>query len=432
LPQADPVDAEDGPTDIARITAVICQAATDQTIPAPRKPWLPDLRAGYDLATLTQELLARPAPAGGGQRLVLGMVDDPAAQAQYLQAYDPDTDGTLAVIGTSGSGKSAVLRTLAVGAALQRARWRTAVYGLDFGAAGLAMLSGLPVVGAVIDGADHERVARLLTRLAATLDERTPRYARARAGSIAQYQAATGDDADPRILLLVDGFAAFREAYETQPGRAQYLAMLTRLLTEGRSVGVHVVVTADRSSAIPVAMAASIQRRLVLRQADEAAYLGLGVAKDILSPDSPPGRGVFAGEANEIQIAVPGGSADTTEQAGVIDALAAELARRQTPQAEPVQRLTDHVMMADLPAVTAGRPTLGLEDATLAPLGFNPQGATARIRLSADAPTLSTASAHPGSTVRLDHNGEAVWMDLAAISTMLPRVSRMSCCRLSI
>ncbi|MDR1512385.1 MAG: FHA domain-containing protein [Propionibacteriaceae bacterium] len=373
-PRAVAADSEEGPTDIARITAVIRRAAADQAIPAPRKPWLPDLAACYDLADLTRRLLARPA-AAGGQQLVLGMVDDPASQAQHLHAYAPERDGALAVFGTSGSGKSAVLRTLAVGAALQAGVSRTDVYGLDFGAAGLSMLAQLPVVGGVIDGADHELVARLLTRLAGTLDERTPRYAAVRAASISEYRATTGDTSEPRILLLVDGFGAFRDAYESQPGRSQYLGVLARLLAEGRSVGVHVVLTADRPAAIPSAIAAGIQRRLVLQQADDSAYLSLGVAKDILDAGSPPGRGVFAGESNEIQIAVPSGSPATADQAAAIDALAARLAERGVPQAEPVQRLTARVVIGDLPAATAGRPTLGLEDTSLGPIGFNPQGA---------------------------------------------------------
>lgn len=374
-PHASPTHAAEGPTDIARITSVICQAATSQAIPAPRKPWLPDLTACYDLAALTETMLTQSAPAGGGQRLVLGMIDDPAAQAQHLHFWDPDRDGTLAVFGTSGSGKSAVLRTLAVGAAYQAIESRTEIYALDFGAAGLAMLAPLPIVGGVIEGSDHERVARILTKLAGVLDERTPRYAAVRAASISEYRTITGNTTDPRIVLLVDGFGVFREAYEAQPGRAQYMGILTRLLTEGRSAGVHVVLTADRPGAVPTSIAASIQRRLVLRQADENAYLSFSVAKDILDADSPPGRGVFAGESNEIQIAVPSGSSSPADQAVAIDRLAEQLNQRGVPQAEPVQRLPAQVMIQELPVGLGGQPTLGMEDTSLAPVGFQPQSA---------------------------------------------------------
>ncbi|MCL1906434.1 MAG: FtsK/SpoIIIE domain-containing protein [Propionibacteriaceae bacterium] len=366
--------SEDGPTDISRITDVICRASSLQNIPAPRKPWLPELPSSYDLAALTQQSLAQPAHADSGQKLVLGMIDDPASQAQHLHAYDPEQDGVLAVIGTSGSGKSGVLRTLAVGAALQLHLTRTEVYGLDFGGAGLAMLETLPNVGEIIEGSDHERVARLLTRLAGILDERTPRFAAVRASSLTQYWSASGERNDSRILLLVDGFGAFRESYDNQTGFAKYVRIMTRLVTEGRSVGIHVIVTADRPSVIPSSMASSIQRRLILRQADDNAYSTLGIAKDVLDPESPPGRGVFSGDTKEIQIAIPSGSSATIDQASAIDALATHLIDHGVPEAESVQRLTEQIWIHELPTSVTDQPTLGMEDTSLAPFGFNPQG----------------------------------------------------------
>jgi S-DNA-T family DNA segregation ATPase FtsK/SpoIIIE len=133
--------------------------------------------------------------------------------------------------------------------------------------------------------------------------------------------------------------------------------------------------SADRPGAVPTAMAANIQRRLVLRQADESSYLTCGVAKDILDADSPPGRCVFAGETNEIQIAVPSGSSSTAAQASAIDAIAAYLVNHGIPPAEPVERLPELVGIRELPSSVNGRPTLGLEDSTLGPIGFTPQGA---------------------------------------------------------
>jgi S-DNA-T family DNA segregation ATPase FtsK/SpoIIIE len=237
------------------------------------------------------------------------------------------------------------------------------------------MLEPLPHVGAVIDGADHERLARLLRRLIATLDDRAPRYAAARAGSITDYRQASGIASEPRILLLIDGYAAFREAYETTLGRLQYYAMATRLLAEGRSVGLHVIVSAERPSAIPASVGANIQRRLVLRQAEESGYLTLSVAKDILGPTSPPGRSVFAETDNEIQIAVPGGNSSPAVQAAAIDRLVDRMTAAGVPPAESVERLTTYVTLTQMPTAVEGRPVLGLCDDTLAPLGFTPQGA---------------------------------------------------------
>ena len=361
-----PDDDEAGPTDIARVVGCVIQAAHDAGLPAPRKPWLPQLRECYDLDDLID-------PARPGSLVPLGVADDPANQAQHTTWYDPDADGNLAVFGVSGSGKSAFLRSLAYAASAQWAASRTHVYGIDFSTAGLALLEPLPTVGAIIDGADQERIARLLSQLTATLDERAARYAKARAGSIGEYRAATGAD-EARILLLVDGFSAFRDLYETSASLARTYGQFTRLMAEGRAVGMHVVVSAERPGALPSSLSSLVQRRLVLRQSDENGYLALNVPKDALGPDSPPGRGVFAGEKNEIQVAVPLASATPAEQGAGIDRLAARLREAGVQQASGVERLTQLVSIQELPASQDGRPVLGIAEADLRPLGFAPQG----------------------------------------------------------
>ena len=361
---------ESGPTDIARIVQAVNDASARCEIPVPRKPWLPELEATYDLSAVVDSLSVLD---DGSTRLPLGILDDPDNQAQHPVYFDPDASGNLAVFGTGGSGRSAVLRTLAVGASLLPAK--THIYGLDFGSAGLTMLDTLPTVGAVIDGADTERVVRLISRLTRTLDERSERYSKARVGSITAYREATGDASDARILLLVDGMGSFRENFEASiPLMATY-SRFSRLLTEGRAVGIHVILSAERSSALPSALAASVGRRLVLRQAEESSYLALGIPRDVLSPDSPAGRAVFSGEEDELQVAVPGGSAIPAEQARSIDELAAQLRRSGIEPAPPVQKLAAFVSASEVPDHVGGLPVLGISEADLQPMGFSPVGA---------------------------------------------------------
>ncbi|MDR2113754.1 MAG: FHA domain-containing protein, partial [Bifidobacteriaceae bacterium] len=331
-------DDDDGPTDIARVVGAVRQAATDCGVPEPRKPWLPELKTCYDLA---EAMESQPSQNSGPLRLLIGIADDPANQAQHPIYYEPDTEGNLAVFGGSGSGKSGLLRTLAVGAALQTADSRTEVYALDFAASGLAMLEPLPTVGAVIDGSDQERIARLMRRMVGVLDERSERYAAARVGSITEYRATTGKNDEPRIIILVDGMSAFRDEYESTTNLMVTYNQFTRLMSEGRAVGIHVALSAERANALTSALGASVQRRLVLRHADENSYIAYNIPSDVLTPASPPGRGVFAGEVNELQVAVPGGSVSPAEQSQQIDLLAERMQQSGIAPAEPVGRLSD-------------------------------------------------------------------------------------------
>lgn len=85
-----------------------------------------------------------------------------------------------------------------------------------------------------------------------------------------------------------------------------------RILGEGRTLGVHTVITADRGNAVPSAVAANISRRVVLRMGDDSQYMLLSVPRDVLDEHSAPGRAIVDG--HEAQIAVLGGTMNVVEQ----------------------------------------------------------------------------------------------------------------------
>ncbi|MGV8967384.1 MAG: FtsK/SpoIIIE domain-containing protein [Cellulomonas sp.] len=363
-PPADPTEVE-AATDIARMVVTIGQAARSARIPSPRKPWLAELAETYDLALLGQRT---------DTQLALGVVDDPAHQEQRTTFFLPDVDGHLAVFGGGGSGKTVVLRALAAAAGITPRGGPVHVYGLDFAGGGLSMLEDLPHVGAIIEGDDSERVGRLLRWLRVLVDERGGRYSALRAGTLAEYRELAADPHEPRILLLVDGFGTFRTEYEAVTGRADLYTLFQQLLVDGRAVGVHLAVSADRPGAMPTSVAASIQRKIVLRQADDGAYLVLGVPKDVLSPASPPGRAVESRDGLEMQIAVLGGSRNVAEQARAVTRLAQSFPEGEWRRAAPVRRLPEIVPLGGLPTDVNGLPVLGIADDTLEPMGFDPVG----------------------------------------------------------
>ena len=362
-PRAGTGPDESGPTDIARAVHTISAAATLAGVPPPRRPWLPELETVYDVAALGAQV---------DDQLVLGVVDVPAQQEHRALPYRPD-DGSIIVFGTGGSGKSTTLRTIAADAGLATGG-PVHVYGLDFGSGGLSMLESLPHVGSIVEGSDSERVSRLLRHLREILEERSVRFAQARAGTIGEYRQLTGHLDEPRILLLLDGLSAFRDAYEAEMGRAAVFGAFQRIVAEGRPLGVHVAMTAERPGALPSSLSGSVQRRLVLRQADENAYGVLDVPKDVLGPQSPPGRGVLGGTTEELQVAVLGGSSNPAEQAQHLDQLAAHLRADGMADAPPVRRLASFIERSALPVQVDGLPVLGVADDSLEAIGFAPHG----------------------------------------------------------
>ncbi|MBO9578387.1 MAG: phosphopeptide-binding protein, partial [Microbacteriaceae bacterium] len=354
-----------GPNDQQRLVAAIAGAAASAAVPRPRRPWLDELPAIVDPARLWTR---------DDARIPFGLSDDPAQQRRVEACFLPDVDGHIAFIGTGGSGKSVALRTLALATAVTPEGGPVQVYALDFASGGLRMLEGLPHVGAVIPGEDTERVQRLLRRLRRELADRAERYSAASAASIAEYRRNAERPDEPRILLLIDGFPAFREEWDLTLGRAAWYDVFKDVLGGGRQLGIHVALTADRPGAVPSGVASVVRRRVVLRLTEDAAYSALGAPKDVLDDASPPGRCLVDGL--ETQIAVFGAQATVSTAADQAGALAAYVeAQPAIPVAPPIESLPALVPAAQMPARIAGRPVLGISDETLALTGFDPSGA---------------------------------------------------------
>ncbi|WP_448655432.1 FtsK/SpoIIIE domain-containing protein [Microbacterium lacticum] len=352
-----------GPNDQQLLVARFGDAAELARIAPPRRPWLDELATTFDQTKLSQRSDAR---------LVLGVVNVPERQDQVPFFFEPDSEGHLAIFGTGGSGKSVALRTLAVSAGITPRGGPVHVYGLDAATGGLRMLEPLPHVGAVISGDDTERIERLFGVLRAELDRRGDAYAAAGASTLTEYRALAGKPDEPRILLLVDGFPAFRNAFEGVPGRADTYRTLQQVLTDGRGLGIHVALTADRGQSVPTSLQAMIQRRIVLRMADEDGYALLGMPRDILGADAAPGRAII--DDHEAQIAVIGGTPSTKEQSTAVLRMAEAMLRRGTTPAPGIRSLPTEYTVEALPATTSAGVAIGLSDLDLGPYGIEPVG----------------------------------------------------------
>jgi S-DNA-T family DNA segregation ATPase FtsK/SpoIIIE len=307
----------DHPSDLQRLVATHRAAFGLLGAPAPRRPWLPSLAANYDLGRLPR--------AKDDTAIVFGVRDEPARQVQSLIHFRPDVDGGLLILGTGGSGKTVALRSIAVAAGLaaEASGHPVEVHALDFAGRGLDLLEGLPHVGSVIAGDDTERVTRLLRTLRERIDQRAVDFAAVRASSLPEYRRNAPDaSGTSRIIVLLDSYPGFQAMHERiEAGR--WLDVFTRLVADGRQVGVHVVLTADRRTSVPMALVSSLPRRIVLRLASDDEYANCGEPAGILSATSPPGRAIIDGQ--EVQIAVLGGSGNGERQADAIAALAARL-----------------------------------------------------------------------------------------------------------
>lgn len=327
-----------GPTDLQAIAEAARAAADRLGLVPPEPPWLPPLPACIDLADL-------PEPAAPGIA-VLGLLDDPGRRAQEPLTIDLDRDGSALVFGGTGAGKTTALRTLAAGLARRHGPRELHLYALDYASRGLRALEVLPQCGAVIGAEDEERAIRLLERLERLADDRRRLLGERGAASVAEL-AARGEPV-PRVVLLLDGYPAFAAAFErVRFGRD--VATVQRLAGDGRPLGIHVVLTADRRAGVPGGLAGVVAARIVLRMADDDDYPALGISRAaVAGAELPPGRG-FTSDGRLAQLAVLGGDAAAEREA--LDALGSAVAARHPGERAPgIRTLPERVEAARLPA----------------------------------------------------------------------------------
>ncbi|WP_244301272.1 FtsK/SpoIIIE domain-containing protein [Leucobacter insecticola] len=356
--------------DIERLRDGIVAAAQQARLAQPRRPWLDALPAVLDLAELETTPVSGEASSDA---VVFGLRDEPASQSQRVTILDLEDSGNVAFIGAGGTGKTSALITVAASLSSGAVKHPVEIYGIDGGGGALDVLAALPTAGAIAPLSDIELTTRVLQHLLDLIAERGPRFAAARAGSLSHYRRSGGSATAPRVVLMLDGFGAFRQATEGFGGHSSPFQMLSDIMMTGRSVGVHVVLTSDRAAGIPSSMTSSLQKQYVLRLANVHDYGHLGVKGDALE-EAPPGRALLAGDADEIQIAILGGNPELSEQAKALEALAARLQHEGVTPATEIRNAPEVVPLSELPVSAGGAPVFGINTQTFAPLTLPTSG----------------------------------------------------------
>ncbi|MFE2966811.1 type VII secretion protein EccCa [Streptomyces sp. NPDC059340] len=294
---------ETGPTVMSVMVGQLVTAA-----PPVRRIWLPPLPDAITLDTAAGPLEAdteglRLAHRDGAMRVPLGILDDPAKQWQQPWLLDLTVaGGHTAVIGGPQSGKTTLLRTLALSLALTHTPYDVAVYGLDLVGGGLSALAGLPHVGGISGRADHERAARTVAEVRTMLGQREELFRAYGIDSIDQLRRLRAQGRLPQlgstdIVLLVDGFGALRDEF------AELDDAVADLLKRGGGYGIHVVAGMLRWNDVRIATQSMFGTRVELRLNDPADSSIDRKLSETLSPDTP-GRVLTDGKLFA-QVALP-------------------------------------------------------------------------------------------------------------------------------
>ena len=309
---------------------------------------------------------------------------DPAPAAAIGVAADGVVEVDLArdgphalVAGTTGSGKSELLRTLVVSLAARSGPDHLTFVLVDYkGGATFDACAELPHTVGMVTDLDERLAARTLVSLDAELRRRERILRAAGADDLTAYRAVPGLPALPRLVVVIDEFAALAAELPA------FLSSLVGVAQRGRSLGIHLVLATQRpSGVVDDNIRANTNLRLALRVQDVAdARDVVGDAAPAAFPRGTPGRAMLRLGPDEtvvFQAARSGGSrlARHAECLRVVAERDDELSSEATELEVLVQAIRHAAALSDvdpphrpfLPPLPALVPSSGIDGFSLGP-----------------------------------------------------------------
>lgn len=292
-------------------------------------PWLPPLPEALTLASLLAQFRTHrtweraqwsdPDPVAR-LKVLLGMLDAPAAQRQDPLVLDLLREPHVWICGTVGSGKLLTLRTLIMSLAHTHTPDEVCFYLLAFGGGGLSPLAKLPHVGDLLRLNEVERLQRLMSLIEQEIADRSQLLNQAGVDSLEDYRRVTGNS-KPAWVIVVEDFGKLIREVATVVELQDVVDRIAKFLSAGTACDIHFVFSTTAPN-LYREMAGSINQRLALRLSDKGDYGQMLTVRPAGSLDEILGRGYWrvGNEAVECQIAAPTATVDESQQAAALSA----------------------------------------------------------------------------------------------------------------
>jgi len=199
--------------------------------------------------------------------------------------------------GTTGSGKSELLRSLVASLAASIDPEHLNFVLIDYkGGSAFDACAALPHTVGMVTDLDGRLAQRALTCLEAELVYREEMLRAVAAADIDEYHAAGCHDPLPRLLVVIDEFAALAKELP------DFMAALVDVAQRGRSLGVHLLLATQRpNGVINDSIRANTNLRLSLRCQDVADSMDvIGTADAATLSRRRPGRGYLRRGPGEV------------------------------------------------------------------------------------------------------------------------------------
>ncbi len=408
------IETSGGPSDLSFVVTTLRGAAELAELPQMPSPWLPPLPAmlARTVGHSTWRTLEGGTSADDQPAAPLGLIDLPAEQQQVTVAWNLGS-GHLAVVGGPRSGRTTAVRTIVAGLAERWTPEDIHVYAIDT-AGTLGALQELPHAGAIIPSTDTTLVKKVLDWLAHECVRRQQVLA---AGDYAdlseQRRGAAAGSALSYLVLIIDGWDGFQAEYELADGAV--VDSVAHLLRDGPAVGLSVLLTGGRA-VLSGRVASLVQHRICLRMADEMDLVMAGLRPAQVPSFMPPGRALVLPNGDELQVALPGASAEGAAQSEAIRAIARDTPPPRSCPPKKFVGLPERIRWEDLDATSAPSPdalVLGVGGEAAQPRWWHPDPVHGCVALIAGPPGSGRTTALQTLAAQLHDRGPLYWLACA-------------------
>lgn len=283
-------------TDYDELQAVvnyIVSTAREHDITELPGPWLPELPESISISELGAYGLNY-----GWPQLPIGVFDKPKSQSQGVQYIDFATNGHHAIYGTSGTGKTTLLKTILIGIGRFYTPAELTAYIIDAGGWSLSIFAGMPNVGGIALDGEEEKIIKLQELILAEIDYRKKVFLRNAVSSLKAYREEVSKDM-PAIILVVDNIVPLFELY---PDIENFFVTIAR---DGATYGIYLLYTANSTSGVRYKIIQNVKGAISYELTDKGDYPTI-VGRPEESLPKIIGRAYFKGNPPTVfQTAIP-------------------------------------------------------------------------------------------------------------------------------
>lgn len=229
-------------------------------IPDIKRPWLPPLPEIVYQSELTEtdfNKLWTDQPKE--VELILGLKDVPEDQYQGPMTLKLKQAGHIALIGSPGYGRTNFLHNVIFDVARHYRPDQAHMYLFDFGTNGLMPVSDVPHVADYFTVDQEDKIAKAIKQIHQIIAERKKLLSQERVINIDQYNKETGKTV-PNVFIIIDNYDTVKES----PFVEDYEEMMAKVTREGLALGVYIILTGSRSSAVKSSIFTNIKTRIAL------------------------------------------------------------------------------------------------------------------------------------------------------------------------